>query len=372
MMFSAIRNSCSTGRCLGGVAKQLLKNNNTSSSSVRTMATIEMTVREAINQGIDEEMEADESVYIMGEEVAQYQGAYKVTKGLYQKYGDKRVIDTPITEMGFTGIAVGSSLKNLKPIVEFMTFNFSMQAIDQVINSAAKQYYMSAGNLACPIVFRGPNGNAAGTAAQHSQCFAAWYSSVPGLKVLSPYSSEDAKGLMKAAIRDPNPVVVLEHELMYGVSFPMSDEAQSKDFVIPIGQAKIEREGSDVTIITFSKMVGLALEAADVMASKGTSVEVINLLSIRPLDRNTILESVKKTGRVVTIETGWPQCGIGSEIAAILMETDAFNYLDAPMERITGADVPMPYATDLENAALPQVEDVIATIDRTTYRKIAA
>ncbi len=331
-----------------------------------------MTVREAINQGIDEEMEKDESVFILGEEVAQYQGAYKVTKGLYQKYGDKRVIDTPITEMGFAGLAIGASYKNLRPIVEFMTMNFSMQAIDQVINSAAKQYYMSAGDIACPIVFRGPNGNAAGTAAQHSQCFAAWYSSCPGLKVVAPYSSEDAKGLMKAAIRDNNPVVVLEHELLYGTEFPMSDEAQSKDWVIPFGKAKIEKEGSDVTIIAFSKMVGLALEAADVLSAKGVSCEVINLLSIRPLDRDAIVKSAKKTGRVVSIETGWPQCGIGSEIAAILMETDAFNYLDAPFERITGADIPMPYATELENASLPQIDDVVAAVERTTYRKVAA
>lgn len=336
------------------------------------MATVDMTVREAINQGIDEEMEADERVFILGEEVAQYQGAYKVTKGLYQKYGDKRVIDTPITEMGFAGLAIGASFKELRPIVEFMTMNFAMQAIDQVINSAAKQYYMSAGDIACPIVFRGPNGNAAGTAAQHSQCFASWYSNCPGLKVVAPYSSEDAKGLMKAAIRDPNPVVVLEHELMYGVSFPVSDEAQSKDFVIPIGQAKIEREGSDVTIVTFSKMTGLALEAAEAMAAKGISVEVINLLSIRPLDRDTIINSAKKTGRVISLETGWPQCGVGSEIAALLMESDAFNYLDAPLERITGADVPMPYAKELEDAALPQLEDVCNTIDRIMYRNIAA
>merc|ERR1740139_1183265 len=323
-------------------------------SNARSMATINMTVREAINQAIDEEMARDANVYLMGEEVAQYQGAYKITKGLYQKYGDKRVIDTPITEAGFAGLAIGASYKNLKPIVEFMTINFSMQAIDQIINSAAKQYYMSAGDIACPIVFRGPNGNAAGTAAQHSQCFAAWFSSCPGLKVVAPYSSEDAKGLM------------------YGTSFPMSDAAQDKDFVIPFGQAKIEREGSDVTIISFSKMVGLALETAEVMAAKGVSVEVVNLLSIRPLDRETIVNSAKKTGRVVTIETGWPQCGIGSEIAAILMETDAFNYLDAPMERVTGADIPMPYAVELENAALPQVEDVVATINRLTQRQLVA
>jgi len=308
----------------------------------------------------------------MGEEVAQYEGAYKVTKGLYRKYGDKRVIDTPITEAGFTGLAIGSAYKDLKPILEFMTINFSMQAIDQIVNSAAKQYYMSAGNIACPIVFRGPNGNAAGTAAQHSQCFAAWFSAVPGLKVVSPYSSEDAKGLMKAAVRDPNPVMILEHELMYGISFPMSDEAQDKDFTIEIGKAKIEREGSDVTIITFSKMTGLALEAAEVMSDRGVSVEVVNLRTIRPIDRDAIVKSAKKTGRVVTLETGWPQCGIGSEIAAILMETDAFNYLDAPMERVTGADIPMPYSTNLENASIPQIDDVCAAIERTAYRKIAA
>eukprot|EP00540_Astrosyne_radiata_P020761 CAMPEP_0116836430 /NCGR_PEP_ID=MMETSP0418-20121206/8093_1 /TAXON_ID=1158023 /ORGANISM="Astrosyne radiata, Strain 13vi08-1A" /LENGTH=341 /DNA_ID=CAMNT_0004466201 /DNA_START=170 /DNA_END=1198 /DNA_ORIENTATION=- len=338
----------------------------------RSMATVELTVREAICEGIDEEMEKDENVFVMGEEVAQYQGAYKVTKGLYQKYGDKRVIDTPITEAGFAGLGVGASFCDLKPVIEFMTFNFSMQAIDHVVNSAAKQYYMSGGDLPCPIVFRGPNGNAAGTAAQHSQCFASWYSSVPGLKVLSPWNSEDAKGLIKAAIRDPNPVVVLEHELMYGVSFPMSEEAQSKDFVIEIGKAKIEREGTDVTIVSFSRMVGFCMEAAEVLASKGISCEVINLLSLRPLDRDTLIQSVMKTGRVVSVETGWPQCGIGSEIAAIMMESEAFNYLDAPMERVTGADVPTPYATELETASLPQVEDIVATVERTTYRNIAA
>lgn len=336
------------------------------------MATVDMTVRDALNIAMDEEMEREEKVFILGEEVAQYQGAYKVTKGLYQKYGSKRVIDTPITEMGFTGMAIGAAYKDLRPVVEFMTWNFSMQAIDQIVNSAAKQYYMSAGDIACPIVFRGPNGNAAGTSAQHSQCFAAWYSSVPGLKVLAPYSSEDAKGLLKAAIRDNNPVVFLEHELMYGTSFPMSDEAQDKDFLIPIGKAKIEREGTDVTIVTFSKMVGLALEAAEVLSASGTSCEVINLRTIRPIDRDTIIESVKKTGRVVSIETGWPQCGIGSEIAAIMMESDAFNWLDAPMERITGADVPMAYATDLEHASLPQVEDVVNTVNRMTQRQLVA
>eukprot|EP00956_Cyclotella_meneghiniana_P025969 scaffold55211_cov77-Cyclotella_meneghiniana.AAC.7 len=335
------------------------------------MAT-ELTVRDALNSAIDEEMERDSKVFILGEEVAQYQGAYKITKGLYQKYGSKRVIDTPITEMGFTGMAIGAAYKDLRPIVEFMTWNFSMQAIDQIVNSAAKQYYMSAGDIACPIVFRGPNGNASGTSAQHSQCFAAWYSSCPGLKVVAPYNSEDARGLMKAAIRDNNPVVVLEHELMYGVSFPVSDEVMDKDFVIPIGKAKVEREGTDVTIVTFAKMVGLALEASELLASQGISCEVINLRSIRPLDTETIINSVKKTGRIVSIETGWPQCGIGSEIAAIMMESDAFNWLDAPMERITGADVPMAYATELENASLPQIEDVVAVCNRITSRKLVA
>jgi pyruvate dehydrogenase E1 component beta subunit len=341
-------------------------------TSYRGFATKEMTVREAICEGLDEEMERDDSVYIMGEEVAQYQGAYKVTKGLYQKYGEKRVIDTPITEAGFTGLAVGSALQDLRPVVEFMTINFSMQAIDHIVNSAAKQYYMSGGDLAVPIVFRGPNGYSAGTAAQHAQCYAAWFGAIPGLKVVSPYSSEDAKGLIKAAIRDPNPVMVLEHELMYGVSFPMSDEAQSKDFVIEIGKAKIEREGSDVTIISFSKEVGKALEAAEIMAGRGVSCEVINLLSIRPLDRETIFNSIKKTGRCVTLEQGFPQHGVGAEIAAMIMETDTFNYLDAPMERVTGADVPTPYAIELEKQAFPQVNDVIAAIERTTFRSIAA
>lgn len=338
----------------------------------RGFATKDVPVREAICEGIDEEMERDETVFVMGEEVAQYQGAYKVTKGLYQKYGEKRVIDTPITEAGFTGLAVGASFHDLRPVIEFMTWNFALQAIDQIINSGAKQFYMSGGDLACPIVFRGPNGYSAGTAAQHSQCFAAWYGSVPGLKVVAPYSSEDAKGLIKAAIRDPNPVVVLEHELLYGVSFPMSDEAQSKDWIVEIGKAKIEREGSDVTIITYSKEVGLALEAAEVLAAKGTSCEVINLLSIRPLDRDTIFESIKKTGRVVTLEQGWPQSGVGAEIAAMIMETEVFNYLDAPMERVCGADIPMPYATELEIASLPQIEDVVAAVERTTFRTIAA
>jgi len=329
------------------------------------MATIQVPIREAINMAIDEEMARDERVFIMGEEVAQYQGAYKVTKGLYQKYGAKRVIDTPITEMGIAGIATGAAYKGLRPIVEFMTFNFSMQAIDQIVNSAAKQFYMSGGDMSVPIVFRGPNGAAAGVSAQHSQCFAAWYSSVPGLKVVAPWSAEDAKGLMKAAIRDENPVVVLENELLYGTPFPLTDEAQDKDFVIPLGKAKIEKEGKDVSIVTFSKMVGYSLEVAKNLEAEGISVEVINLRTLRPLDREAIVNSVKKTNRLVTVEEGWPQCGIGAEIAALVMESQAFDYLDAPVERITGADVPMPYAQNLERAALPQVDDITRAVRRT-------
>ena len=329
------------------------------------MATIDVAVREAINMGIDEEMERDESVFVIGEEVAQYQGAYKVTKGLFQKYGDKRVIDTPITEMGFAGLATGAAYQGLRPVCEFMTFNFSLQAIDHIVNSAAKQYYMTGGDMNVPIVFRGPNGAAAGVAAQHSQCFASWYSSVPGLKVVAPYSSADAKGLIKSAIRDPNPVVVLENELMYGVNFPLTDAEQSCDFVIPIGEARVEKEGTDVTIVTFSKLVGTSLEVAEELAGEGISVEVINLLTLRPLDREKIIASVKKTNRVVTAEEGWPQCGIGSEIISIIMESDAFDYLDAPVERITGADIPMPYAIPLEKLALPQKEDIIAAVRKT-------
>ena len=336
----------------------------------RGMATQMVTIREALNMAIDEEMEADPNVFLIGEEVAQYNGAYKVTKGLYQKYGDKRVIDTPITEMGFTGLACGAAYKGLKPICEFMTFNFSMQGIDHVINSAAKQYYMTGGDFGCPVVFRGPNGVAAGVSAQHSQCFAAWYASVPGLKVISPWNAEDCKGLLKAAIRDPNPVVFLENELLYGKEFPLSDAAQSPDFVLPIGQAKVEKEGSDVTIVTFSKMVGHSLEAAELLASEGISVEVVNLRTIRPLDVPAIVASVKKTSRLVTVEEGWPQHGVGAEICALMMETEAFDYLDAPVQRVTGADTPMPYAQNLENAAIPQIGTIIAAVKKTMGRTV--
>ncbi|KAK0573175.1 hypothetical protein LWI29_003950 [Acer saccharum] len=321
-------------------------------------AAKEMTVRDALNSALDEEMSADPKVFLMGEEVGEYQGAYKITKGLLDKYGPERVLDTPITEAGFTGIGVGAAYYGLKPVVEFMTFNFSMQAIDHIINSAAKSNYMSAGQINVPIVFRGPNGAAAGVGAQHSHCYAAWYSSCPGLKVLAPYSSEDARGLLKAAIRDPDPVVFLENELLYGESFPVSAEVLDSSFCLPIGKAKIERDGKDVTITAFSKMVGFSLKAADILAKEGISAEVINLRSVRPLDRATINASVRKTNRLVTVEEGFPQHGIGAEICTSVVE-ESFGYLDAPVERIAGADVPMPYAANLERLAVPQVEDIL-------------
>jgi len=323
-----------------------------------------MTVRDALNSAMDEEMERDAKVFIIGEEVARYDGAYKVSRGLWKKYGDKRVIDTPITEMGFAGLAVGASFAGLKPICEFMTFNFAMQAIDQIINSAAKTFYMSAGQINAPIVFRGPNGAAAGVAAQHSQCFAAWYSSVPGLKVVSPYSSEDARGLLKSAIRDPDPVVCLENEILYGAQFPVSEAALSKDFTIPIGKAKIEREGKHITLVAHSRAVELSLEAAKELAGKGVECEVINLRSLRPLDEETIVTSLKKTKHLISVEQGWPQCGIGSEICARIMESEAFFHLDAPVIRVTGVDVPMPYAKSLEMAAIPQPHDVVNAVKK--------
>jgi pyruvate dehydrogenase E1 component beta subunit len=327
-----------------------------------------ITVREALNSAIDEEMSADSKVFVMGEEVGEYQGAYKVTKGLLQKFGPDRVLDTPITEAGFAGLGVGAAMYGLKPIVEFMTFNFAMQAIDHLINSAAKTNYMSGGTINVPIVFRGPNGAAAGVAAQHSQCFAAWYGQVPGLKVLVPYDAEDARGLMKAAIRDPDPVVFLENELLYGESFPVSKGVLDPSFTLPIGKAKIMREGNDLTLVAFSKMVGYALKAADELAKEGISVEVINLRSIRPLDRETINASVRKTSRLLTLEEGWPQHGVGAEICASVVE-ESFYYLDAPVERICGADVPMPYAANLERLAVPQIDDVIRAARRACFRK---
>ena len=314
-----------------------------------------LTVRESLRDAMAEEMRRDENVFIMGEEVAEYQGAYKVTQGLLDEFGSKRVIDTPITEQGFAGLGVGAAFGELRPIVEFMTFNFAMQAIDQIINSAAKTLYMSGGQMGCPIVFRGPNGAASRVAAQHSQCFASWYAHCPGLKVVAPYSAADAKGLLKAAIRDPNPVIFLEHEVLYGQSFDVPDD---DDWIVPIGKANILRSGSDVTIVAFSIMVGRALEAADRLAEQGISAEVIDLRSIRPLDSATIVESVKKTSRLVTCEEGFPFAGIGAEIAMQVME-QAFDWLDAPITRVTGKDVPMPYAANLEALALPQMTTLL-------------
>jgi pyruvate dehydrogenase E1 component beta subunit len=332
-------------------------------STSRLLLSKELTVRDALTQAMDEEMERDEKVFVMGEEVAQYNGAYKITRGLWKKYGDKRIIDTPITEIGFTGIAVGAAFAGLKPICEFMTFNFSMQAIDHIINSAAKTFYMSAGTVPVPIVFRGTNGAAVGVAAQHSQCFAAWYSHCPGLKVVMPYSSEDAKGLLKASIRDMDPVVFLEDEILYGVSFPMSDEALSKDFLVPFGKAKVEREGSHVTLVCAGRTTDTALQASKQLVGQSIECEILNLRSLRPLDFETIARSIAKTHHLVTVEQGWPQCGVGAEICARVMESPSFFELDAPAWRVTGADVPMPYAPSLEAAALPRPNDVVTAVN---------
>jgi len=338
--------------------------------SSSTLRAAPMAVRDALNSAIDEEMERDNAVFMLGEEVGLYQGAYKVTRNLVQKYGQERVIDTPITEHGFAGIAVGAAFQGLKPICEFMTFNFSMQAIDQVVNGAAKTFYMSGGQITCPVVFRGPNGPAAAVAAQHSQCFAAWYGSVPGLKVVSPWDSTDCRGLLKSAIREENPVVFLENELMYGKEFEVSDEAMDKDFLLPLDKAQVVRQGTDVTITAFSKMVGHSLDAAAILAEEGISCEVINLRSIRPLDRECIIKSVHKTNRLVTVEEGWPQHGIGAEIAAIIFESSAFDYLDAPLERIAGADVPTPYAKNLEDQTFPQIENICNAVRRTVGKQM--
>jgi pyruvate dehydrogenase E1 component beta subunit len=326
------------------------------------MATL--TVREALRAAMAEEMRRDPSVFLLGEEVAQYQGAYKISQGLLDEFGPKRIIDSPITEHGFAGLGVGAAFKGLRPIIEFMTFNFSMQAIDQIINSAAKTLYMSGGQLGCPIVFRGPNGAASRVGAQHSQCFAAWYSHCPGLKVVAPYSAADAKGLLKSAIRDPNPVIFLENELMYGRSFEVPDD---EDYLVPIGKAAVVREGADVTIVTFSIMVGKSLEAAEKLAEMGIQAEVIDLRTIRPLDLETILTSVRKTNRLVTAEEGWPTGGVGAEITALMME-HAFDDLDAPIVRVTAKDIPLPYAANLERLSLPQVDDIIAAVKQVTYK----
>jgi pyruvate dehydrogenase E1 component beta subunit len=325
---------------------------------------VTMTVREALRDAMAEEMRRDDTVFVMGEEVAEYQGAYKVTQGLLQEFGPQRVVDTPITEHGFAGLGIGAALAGLKPIVEFMTFNFAMQAMDQLINSAAKTRYMSGGQIGASIVFRGPNGAAARVAAQHSQDYSAWYSHVPGLKVIAPYTAADAKGLLKAAIRDPNPVIFLENEILYGHSFAVP---KLDDFVLPIGRARIARPGHDVTIVSFSIGMTYALKAADELANDGIDAEVIDLRTLRPMDTATIVESVKKTGRIVTVEEGWMQSGIGAEIAARVM-VEAFDYLDAPVTRVSGKDVPMPYAANLEKLALPSVADVVEAAKSVCYR----
>ena len=325
---------------------------------------VTMTVREALRDAMAEEMRADPSVFVMGEEVGQYQGAYKVTQGLLAEFGPMRVVDTPITEYGFAGVGVGAAFAGLKPIVEFMTWNFAMQAIDHIVNSAAKTLYMSGGKMHCPIVFRGPNGAAARVAAQHSQNYASWYAHVPGLKVIAPYTAADAKGLLKAAIRDPSPVVFLENELLYGQGFEVPT---LPDFVLPIGKARVARTGSHVTIVSFSRGMAYALDAAKRLAAEGIEAEVIDLRTLRPLDIETVLASVRKTNRIVTVEEGWPVCSIGSEICA-RVTAEAFDYLDAPPVMIAGADIPMPYAANLERLALPSVEHIIEAVKSVCYR----
>jgi pyruvate dehydrogenase E1 component beta subunit len=322
--------------------------------------TKSMTVREALRDAMAAEMRADDRVFLMGEEVAQYQGAYKISQGLLDEFGPRRVIDTPITEHGFTGMAVGAAMNGLKPIVEFMTFNFAMQAMDQIINSAAKTLYMSGGQMGCPIVFRGPNGAASRVAAQHSQCYASWYAHCPGLKVVAPWSAADAKGLLRAAIRDPNPVIFLENEILYGQHF---DCPEAADFVLPLGRAKVERGGKDVTLVAFSIMVGVAMRAAEALAEQGVSAEVVNLRTLRPLDIDTVVASVKKTGRIVTVEEGWPFAGIGAEVAMQVIE-HCFDWLDAPPARVHGLDVPLPYAANLEKLALPQPDWVVGAVKK--------
>jgi len=329
-----------------------------------TGPTVRQTVREALRDAIAEEMRRDDSVFLLGEEVAEYQGAYKISQGLLQEFGPRRVIDTPITEQGFAGLGIGAAFAGLRPIVEFMTFNFAMQAMDQLINSAAKTRYMSGGQMSAPIVFRGPNGIASRVAAQHSQCYASWYAHVPGLKVVAPYAGADYKGLLKSAIRDPNPVIFLEHELVYGESFAVPNDPE---FLVPIGKARIARAGEHVTITAFSRMVKLALQAADELEKAGISAEVIDLRSLRPFDVAAVAESVKKTNRIVSVEEGWPFAGIGSEIAAVVME-ECFDWLDAPLKRVAGKDVPLPYAANLERLAVPQVEDIVAAAREVAHR----
>ena len=324
---------------------------------------ISTTVRDALRDAMAEEMRRDDTVFVMGEEVAEYQGAYKVTRGLLDEFGARRVVDTPITEHGFAGLGVGAAFNGLRPVVEFMTFNFAMQAIDHIINSAAKTLYMSGGQMGCPIVFRGPNGAASRVGAQHSHDYASWYANVPGLKVVAPYDAADAKGLLKAAIRDPNPVVFLEHEMVYGESFDVPD---LEDWIVPIGKAKVRREGTDVTITAHSRMVGFALKAAEILAEEGISAEVIDLRTLRPLDTDTVVASVKKTNRIVCAEEGWGRMGVGAEIAAVVT-AEAFDYLDAPPARVHQKDVPLPYAGNLEKLSLPGVEDILQAVRAVCY-----
>ena len=326
---------------------------------------VRVTVRDALRDAMAEEMRRDEAVFLMGEEVAQYQGAYKVSRDLLQEFGDRRVVDTPITEHGFAGLGVGAAMAGLKPIVEFMTFNFAMQAMDQIINSAAKTLYMSGGQIRCQVVFRGPNGAAARVAAQHSQDYSAWYAQIPGLKVIAPYDAADAKGLLKAAIRDPNPVIFLEHEMMYGQEF---DVPEVEDWIVPIGKCRIRRAGTDLTITAHSRMVGLALAAAEKLAAEGIEAEVVDLRTLRPLDHETIVESVKKTSRLLSVEEGWGSMGVGAEVCARVVE-HAFDYLDAPPMRVHQEDVPMPYAANLEALAMPTVDKIIQAAKAVTYRK---
>jgi pyruvate dehydrogenase E1 component beta subunit len=357
-MASAFKRRCKNSKLLSGVESLKLPKN---LKGYKIMA--EITIREALRDAMAEEMRRDEEVFVMGEEVAEYQGAYKVTQGLLEEFGEKRVIDTPITEHGFAGIAVGAAFSGLKPVVEFMTWNFGMQAIDQIINSAAKTNYMSGGQVRCPIVFRGPNGAASRVAAQHSQCYASWYMHVPGLIVMAPYTAEDHKGMLKAAIRNPNPVIFLENEILYG---HVHEVDSGEDDIVEIGKARIAREGTDVTITAFSLQVKHALEAAEQLEAEGISAEIIDLRTLRPLDTGAIIESVKKTNRIVSVEEGWPTAGIGAEIAAIVME-QAFDYLDAPVTRVAGKDIPLPYAANLERLSLPQVEDIVCAAKGVCY-----
>lgn len=366
---SAVRNGLSGIRRAAGLAN-LAKFQRRCLSSRATPIPEEITVRQALNTVLHQEFERDSRFILMGEEVADYQGAYKISKDMVQKFGSDRVIDTPITEMGFTGMAVGAALNGVLPVVEFMSFNFSMQSMDQIINSAGKLLYMSGGKINVPITFRGTNGAAKAVGAQHSQCFAAWYGSVPGLKVAAVYDAQDALGLLRESMRNPDPCVVLENELLYGSTFAVPEEARDPDYCLPVGKAHIRRAGTDITIVAHGRMVENADACAAALEKEGVSAEVINLRWIRPLDRDTVINSVKKTHRLVTVEEGWPQHGVGAELCALMMESEAFDYLDAPVERVCATDVPMPYCVDLEDMVLPKPEDVLSAARRALYRKL--